>query len=339
LTNENPLITVVVPTYNVEEYISGCLDSLIYQTYKNLEIIIVDDCCTDGTPGIYARYAEKDPRIKILKHKENKGVQRVLDTGLAAATGYFHSVVSPDDSVDMFYYQRLVERWRETGSDIILGSCCIARMDDGAVSCGRKLTVFPFTLKFALCFNLRPGIVLTQTRRKSQTEANKRVGRRINFGEDIMFRLCDSYFANHISTCPDAVYFYYNDRRSSLVNSTPQEEVRDSIAYIRPIVNQFLKDKKVSLKIDDDVTYLWRWFTASVWDIRPFLESNGSVAASLLKIDYNLWEMGNRMHNGIRALHISHVLRKFIANVVCAFIPSKKLRHKIRSFYTFSAVR
>jgi len=328
---KNPLITVVVPTYNVEKYISECLDSLIYQTYENLEIIIVDDCCTDGTSKVYARYAKRDSRIKIIKHKENQGVGATLNTGLAAAKGYFHSVVSPDDSVDMFYYQRLVERWCETGSDIIMGSTFRARIDDAVVVCNKKITAFPFTLKLAVCFSLRPGITRTQMRRKSWLEANKRIGKQLRYAEDIMFRLCDSYFANHVSTCPDAVHFYYNKRSSSLVNSTPQAEIDATNAHIKLVANQFFKDKGIDLNIDDDVDYLWRWFNSSVWYIKPFLEANGMVVSRLLKADCDLWATIydiQKINDKISA----RPLRKALANFICMFVPSKRLRHKLRSF-------
>lgn len=81
----NGLISVIVPVYNVEKYIRQCLDSIINQTYKNLEIILVDDGSTDNSGQICDEYAVKDNRIKVI-HKENGGQSSARNTGLDVCT-------------------------------------------------------------------------------------------------------------------------------------------------------------------------------------------------------------------------------------------------------------
>ena len=82
------LISVIVPSYNVEKYISNCLDTILAQTYKNLEIICVNDGSTDGTGDIIAKYSKKDSRIKVIS-KKNGGLSSARNAGIDAAAGEY----------------------------------------------------------------------------------------------------------------------------------------------------------------------------------------------------------------------------------------------------------
>ena len=81
-----PLITVIVPVYNVEKYLPRCVDSIINQTYKNLEIILVDDGSTDSSPAICDGYAKKDSRVNVI-HKQNGGASSARNAALDIASG------------------------------------------------------------------------------------------------------------------------------------------------------------------------------------------------------------------------------------------------------------
>ncbi|MBY5005624.1 glycosyltransferase [Streptococcus suis] len=93
------LVSVIVPVYNVEKYLSQCLDSIIHQTYKNLEIILVNDGSTDGSGKICDDYAAKDGRIKVI-HKENGGLSDARNKGLDLMTGQFVTFVDSDDYLE-----------------------------------------------------------------------------------------------------------------------------------------------------------------------------------------------------------------------------------------------
>lgn len=101
-----PLISVVVPIYKVEPYLTKCLDSLVEQTYQNLEIILVEDGSPDGCSAICDAYAVKDPRIKVI-HKKNGGVSSARNAGLAAVTGDLIAFVDGDDFVAPDIYERM----------------------------------------------------------------------------------------------------------------------------------------------------------------------------------------------------------------------------------------
>lgn len=93
------LVSVIVPVYNVEEYLEECVDSILKQTYKRLEIILVDDGSTDGCPEICDVYAEKDMRVKVI-HQQNAGAANARKRGIMAATAEYVCFVDADDTVD-----------------------------------------------------------------------------------------------------------------------------------------------------------------------------------------------------------------------------------------------
>ena len=104
-TNQ-PLISVIVPVYNIIPYLPRCVESLQKQTYPELEILLIDDGSTDDTPALCDRLAENDPRIRVF-HKENGGPSSARKTGLEQAAGAYVGFVDSDDYVDADMYERL----------------------------------------------------------------------------------------------------------------------------------------------------------------------------------------------------------------------------------------
>lgn len=114
----DPKISVIIPVYNVEPYIRQCLDSIVNQTYKNLEIIIVDDGSPDNCGKICDEYAQRDERIVVI-HKENGGLPAARNDGIAAATGYWIAFVDSDDWCEAEYYENILNRICDNMSDVI----------------------------------------------------------------------------------------------------------------------------------------------------------------------------------------------------------------------------
>lgn len=100
-------ISVIVPVYNVELYLEQCLDSIITQDYKNLEIIIVNDGSTDNSGEICERYAQKDKRIKLI-HQDNQGLSGARNTGLTHSTGDLISFIDSDDWINQGMYSTII---------------------------------------------------------------------------------------------------------------------------------------------------------------------------------------------------------------------------------------
>ena len=114
---KNDLISVIVPIYKVEKYIHECVDSILAQTYTNLEIILVDDGSPDNCGKICDEYAAKDSRIKVI-HQENGGVSSARNAGLDAVTGNYIGWVDPDDFIEINMFEELYRSIMEFHSDL-----------------------------------------------------------------------------------------------------------------------------------------------------------------------------------------------------------------------------
>lgn len=109
------IITVIVPVYKVEDYLDRCVKSIVSQTYKNLDIILVDDGSPDGSPQICDSWAEKDSRIRVI-HKANGGVSSARNAGLNAATGKYVGFVDGDDCVLPDMFKKLISAVQNDGT-------------------------------------------------------------------------------------------------------------------------------------------------------------------------------------------------------------------------------
>ncbi len=114
-----PLISVLVPIYRIDRYLGICIESLLNQTYKNLEIILVDDGSSDRCPEICDLYASKDSRIKVI-HKPNGGLVSARKAGLQAATGKYIGYVDGDDWVGPGFYHSLYSSLHESDADVVI---------------------------------------------------------------------------------------------------------------------------------------------------------------------------------------------------------------------------
>lgn len=135
------LVSVIVPVYNVAPYLREALDSVVNQTYKDLEIIIVDDGSTDGSADICKEYADSDTRIKLIK-QPNKGLSGARNTGLEIATGDLVAFVDSDDSISPLFVELLVSAM--ISSDSPIGVCrCSIIYSNGSMKGVAASSVFP----------------------------------------------------------------------------------------------------------------------------------------------------------------------------------------------------
>lgn len=114
-----PLITVIVPVYGVEKYINKCVDSILNQTYSNIEVILIDDESPDRCPEICDEYAANDNRVKVI-HQKNAGQSAARNAGLDIAKGEYISFVDSDDYVDPSFLEKMFRRICDDNSDLVV---------------------------------------------------------------------------------------------------------------------------------------------------------------------------------------------------------------------------
>ena len=117
----NPLISVIVPVYNVEKYLNRCIDSILNQTFKQIEIILVDDGSTDNSPIICDEYSNKYENIKVI-HKKNNRVAAARNDGIKIATGKYIAFVDGDDWIDLDCLEKMYEVAEKNQTDIVICS-------------------------------------------------------------------------------------------------------------------------------------------------------------------------------------------------------------------------
>ena len=141
--SKKPLISIIVPIYNVKKYLRDCIQSICCQTYQNLEIILVDDGSTDGCREICDEYADKDKRVKVI-HKANAGLGLARNSGMEIAQGEYFGFVDSDDTIRPQMYETLMECILRTGAEI--SACTREQVPEQA---GVSAQVFDLEAKMA----------------------------------------------------------------------------------------------------------------------------------------------------------------------------------------------
>ena len=125
--NDSELISLIIPVHNVEKYLYECIESVICQTYTNLEIILIDDGSKDKSGEICEEYGKKDNRIIVI-HQENGGVSSARNIGLEVAKGKYISFVDSDDYIEKTFIEELYKKIKENDAQISM--CGLNKIDD-----------------------------------------------------------------------------------------------------------------------------------------------------------------------------------------------------------------
>lgn len=149
---EEPLITVAVPIYNVERYLNECIDSIMAQSYKNLEIILVDDGSTDRCGVLCDEYQKKDMRIRVI-HQENKGLSGARNSAIDIARGVYITFVDSDDWISQDMLEKLYQKMVEMHADMVVSGIESFYEDGTKKSNSHNNKVYAYTREEAMdCF-------------------------------------------------------------------------------------------------------------------------------------------------------------------------------------------
>lgn len=203
-------ISIVTTIYNVEKYIEKCLTSLVTQTYKDLEIILVNDCSTDSSMDIVSKF--DDNRIKIINHTVNKGAGWARRTGIESATGDYVITVDGDDWISEDFIESLVKGAEETGADIVSGGITYI-MEDNYHEVKRFLPhVSTGMQKFNDYSNQKIVFLANKLIKRSLFDLVPYSTRR--FCEDTPVILPMLYYANAVAYVDNQGYYYVQHQES-----------------------------------------------------------------------------------------------------------------------------
>lgn len=240
-------ISVVIPVYNVERYIEQCLSNIIHQTYKNLEIIIVDDGSPDDSSIIYKRYASYDDRIKIIKQK-NQGLSCARNTGLKNATGDYIHFIDADDYIDLDYYEKIIEANKNIHADIIATGVKSQNTPNYEVKYDTTCVLKTLTEKFINTNALSNCTVWRYVFNRNFLISNNLFFADGRIFEDILFIPEAIRLSNYVLTVPNTFYHYvYNE--NSLLNKqyTPRhrEQYKYALEQLQNFINKYNLHKNI----------------------------------------------------------------------------------------------
>lgn len=219
-----PLVSVIVPVYNVAQYLPQCLASLREQTYQSLEVPLVNDGSTDGSKEICRAYSELDERFHLID-KPNSGVSDSRNRALDRAKGKYLQFVDADDFLAPDATETLVHAAQSSGADLVI-SHFYRLLEDRAAPKGhikgeKMLTRAEFAEEMVKApANFYYGVLWNKLFRRSIVEAHHlRFDREVNWCEDFLFNLEYIQYARLVCAIPQPLY-YYRKRDTSLVNSS-----------------------------------------------------------------------------------------------------------------------
>ena len=264
----NDLISVIVPIYNIDQYVGFCIESLIKQSYKNLEIILVDDGSTDRSAAICDLYASKDDRIKVI-HKTNGGLVSARKAGVEIANGAYIGHVDGDDWIEPDFYETLHRAAVRSEADIVCAGFsrdlfsrqvkCFNNILDGIYEGESLERLYGQMLSYSNTFNV--GITTYVWNKLFRANiaklVQKDVDERINIGEDAAVTYPALLKASRVYVCDNSSYHYRQREGSMLKRHASFDSERKRLQYLYDYIKSvFEKDSRSEILLPQLTDYI-----------------------------------------------------------------------------------
>lgn len=247
--SENIMVSIVIPIYNVEKYLRKCIDSILNQSFKDFEIILVNDGSTDSSLYICNEYIKKDKRIKLI-NKANGGSSSARNAGLNVAKGKYISFIDPDDCINENYFNIFINKAEMNNCDVIVSGYRIVPNNIDIIPSYKLNTVLKGTdfilsshnvhSKNELCFAWRYLYKL-----KLIKENEIIFNEKIFIGEDVAFNLEVLVNANKVMAISDILYYYTVNNPTSLMRNKFKPNLESSL--IKQYEKRYYISKKYNL--------------------------------------------------------------------------------------------
>lgn len=246
--NNNDIISVIIPVYNVEKYLCRCIDSVLSQTYKNIEVILVDDGSTDGSSDICNDYQLKDSRIKVI-HTTNGGVSNARNIGIDVSTGKYIGFVDSDDWISSDMYEKLYNEMIRNNADIVQCSFLFVNEKNESIKPFDKNDINKICDKSEgisrlVDENFISGVCNKLFTRKIIGDNRFEIGKKMS--EDAFFNFKVFLNCNKSVEIVDVGYFYFL-RNNSATNNKFNKDFFDSIYFDKKMM-EILKNKNSVLE-------------------------------------------------------------------------------------------
>lgn len=247
-------VSIVITAYNVEKWVKDAINSVLNQTYKNLEVVVVDDCSTDNTPNILKECAAQDSRVKITTHKQNMGAGQARKTGITNSKGEYILLLDGDDWLDENFIEELVKEAELTGADIVSGGISVNHENGvidttsyGRVICEGIDKVNRFWGERIVFMNNK---LIKRTIHEKVPYCTRR------YIEDTPVIIPQLYYANKVAYIPNCGYHYRMNNSSLTHTSSAFKTCIFRILCTQDLLNFFEKENKEYLNtIPLGITY------------------------------------------------------------------------------------
>ncbi|WP_028329102.1 glycosyltransferase family 2 protein [Brachyspira alvinipulli] len=261
-----PKVSVMLPIYNVEKYLPKCIESVIAQTLKDIEIICINDCSNDNSENIIREYMKKDDRIKIIHNEKNIGVGFSRNIGVDCSNGEYISFIDSDDFIENDYLENLYSTAIKYDADIVFtNNIYTVNEVKGYIKLYYHNRLEKWKKDFKdKCFEGKSNFNVSTTEKENTPEYplvavwNKLYKKSFILNNDLKFQNYivsedSEFFYKYLVYNPNMYYnnkakYYYVQRKSSAVHSIEKDEktVSDALSVFRNIFN-FYKEKKINL--------------------------------------------------------------------------------------------
>ena len=235
MKTKEAVVSIIVPVYKVEKYIRQCVDSLLAQTYRNIEVILVDDGSPDNCGAICDEYAAKDSRVKVI-HQQNGGVSVARQTGIDHATGEYSIHADPDDWVELNMIEELVAKAVANNADMVICDFYRESKSDRIHVCqnpGNDLSASA-VLRKILSQQLH-GSCCNKLVNRSRIEGIGFTPEDLCILEDELYNIRILARKIKVSYLPKALYHYRIDNEDSLCNTISDKSFKSKVKAVSEI--------------------------------------------------------------------------------------------------------
>lgn len=241
MVNNEELISVIVPIYRVEQYLRKCIDSILNQTYNNIEIILVDDGSPDNCGKICDEYAKRDSRIRVI-HKENGGLSDARNTGIDACKGNYITFVDSDDYIENDYVETLYYLLKKYNTEIAICDCRIIKDNKKKKEKNNKISEYCITSKDSISKMLYSDFYFITANAKIY---NKELFKDIKFPKGKVFEDVGTTYKLILKckniACSNKKIYNYLIRKGSITTEEFKNKQLDLISITEKMCDEILK--------------------------------------------------------------------------------------------------